>query len=103
MFRLFIYGGDTQDFETLDSVLTEARKLLDPANPQASSVTIEPIEIPDYAWPDPHGNGWIDAWNGWYSTLDEAITDGANGVGRPWVLARGEGIITEEEMERRLA
>lgn len=57
----------------------------------------------DYVWPDPHSNGWIDAWNGYYDTEAEARRDGAAGVGRPWVLAYGEGLITEAEMERRLA
>lgn len=40
-FRLTVFGGDHQDFTELDSCITEARKLLDPSKPQASSVTIE--------------------------------------------------------------
>lgn len=55
-----------------------------------------------YVWREPDGEGWVDAWNGWYETLDQAMEDGANGVGRPWVLQLGEGLITEHEMEQRM-
>lgn len=44
IYRLFIYGGDTQDFDSLDACITEARKLLDPGKALASSITIEPVE-----------------------------------------------------------
>lgn len=57
--------------------------------------------IPDYIWHDPHSDGWVDAWNGWYSTLDEALRDATPGVGQPWVLEPGEGLITEEDAEQR--
>jgi hypothetical protein len=52
-------------------------------------------------WADPSGDGWVDAWNGWYSDLAMAMRDGSNGVGRPWLLSYGEGIIDEAEQERR--
>lgn len=55
-----------------------------------------------YVWRDPNSEGWVDAWNGWYATLDEALEDAANGVGRPWVLQYGEGLITADEMEQRM-
>lgn len=59
--------------------------------------------IPEYVWPDPFNEGgWVDAWNGAYETLDEALEDAAAGVGRPWVLRSGEGLIDQAEMERRL-
>ena len=49
--------------------------------------------IPAYVWHDPHSDGWVDAWNGWYPTLDEALRDAALGEGQPWTLEPGEGLI----------
>lgn len=55
----------------------------------------------DYIWPDPDGEGWVDAWNGWYPTEAQAREDGAAGVGTPWVLDYGEGLISSEESDLR--
>lgn len=55
----------------------------------------------DYIWPAPTGTGWIDAWNGWYLTEAEAREDAAPGVGQPWILHYGEGLITQEEADYR--
>jgi hypothetical protein len=57
--------------------------------------------IPPYIWRDPHGPGWVDAWNGWYATLDEALEDASHGVTHPTYLAYGEGLVDEMEKERR--
>lgn len=53
---------------------------------------------PDFIWPDPDSNGWVDAWNGWYLTLEEALRDAPAGVGRPWVLSRGQGLINDDDI-----
>jgi hypothetical protein len=61
-------------------------------------------DLPNYLWPDPHQPGWwIDAWNGIYNDLEMALQDAAGGVGRPWTLRHGEGVVDEAEVERRLA
>lgn len=59
----------------------------------------------DYVWPDPHSEGWVDAWNGWYPTKDDALRDAFPAVsgGVPWDLAYGEGLIDEDELVRRRA
>lgn len=58
--------------------------------------------LPEYIWPDPNMPGcYVDAWNGAYDDLAIALRDSAAGVGRPWILAAGEGLITEDEMNRR--
>lgn len=59
-------------------------------------------DLPDYLWPSPDGIGWVDAWNGWYADLPTALADSAGGGDRPWVLGRGEAIVTYEEQERRM-
>jgi hypothetical protein len=61
---------------------------------------VDPYEVPDYIWHD-RGVGWIDAWNGWYPTLIEALDESAAGVGQPWILSSGEGIISQDEADRR--
>ena len=58
-------------------------------------------EVPEYIWRDPHSDGWIDAWNGFYLTLEEALRDAPAGVGRPWVLQSGEGLIGDDEAQSR--
>jgi hypothetical protein len=65
------------------------------------TVDSEHEPIPDYIWPEPNGDGWIDAWNGWYDTLEHALEEAAGGGSRPWVLNRGEGLVDEDERERR--
>lgn len=65
------------------------------------TVDSEHEPIPDYIWPEPNGDGWIDAWNGWYDTLEHALEEAAGGDSRPWVLNRGEGLVDEDERERR--
>jgi hypothetical protein len=62
----------------------------------------DPYAVPEYIWRDPNSDtGWIDAWNGWYETQTQALDDGAAGVGQPWILHPGEGIISEDEANRR--
>lgn len=63
----------------------------------------EAAEVPGYIWPAPKGDGWIDAWNGWYPTLDQAKEDAAAGIDQPWILHPGEDLIDEAEVERRRA
>jgi hypothetical protein len=58
---------------------------------------------PAYIWPSPDGKGWVDAWNGWYATLAEALEDAPAGDGRLWWLQRGEGIISGDEVDARRA
>jgi hypothetical protein len=55
----------------------------------------------DYVWPAPSGEGWIDAWNGWYPTLAQAREEAAPGVGTPWILAYGEDLISQEQADLR--
>lgn len=62
--------------------------------------------IPDHIWSDPHSDGYIDAWNGWYPTIEHALEDAGPGCpaeieGAPWVLARGEGLIGDDEADNR--
>jgi hypothetical protein len=52
-------------------------------------------DVPEYIWRDPHSDGWIDAWNGWYETLEQALDEAAAGVGTPWILPPGHGLISE--------
>ena len=59
------------------------------------------MEVPNYIWRNPYGGGWIDAWNGSYETLEQALEEASAGVGRPWILHHGECLISEEEMEQR--
>jgi hypothetical protein len=75
-------------------------------NRKESSMSVPeiPSGTPHYIWPDPNQPGWwVDAWNGIYDNLDLALEDAANGVGTPWILHKGEGIIPEEEADRRRA
>ena len=64
---------------------------------------IENENVPEYIWPAPKGEGWIDAWNGWYPTVEQAKEEAANGAGTPWILRQGEDLITEDEADRRRA
>jgi len=56
--------------------------------------------VPDYFWRDPNGPGWIDAWNGWYPTLAQAMQDvppeQAAKAG-PWRLQPGSGLIVGDD------
>ncbi len=69
------------------------------------NLTRRDAQRPDvnYVWRSPDGNGWVDAWNGWYPELREAVDQAKAGVGRPWVLQYGEGVVDEDEMRHRLA
>ncbi len=51
------------------------------------------MNVPKYLWPNPSGSGWVDAWNGWYPTLEFAVSElqGAN-LEEPWVLSPGDGL-----------
>lgn len=57
----------------------------------------------DYIWPAPSSEGWIDAWNGWYPTQEQAREEGAAGVGSPWILRYGEDLIKQDEADQRRA
>lgn len=55
------------------------------------------IKPPDYIWREPNGDGWIDAWNGWYETLDEALADTNGGSNSgPRILTPGQGLIDRD-------
>lgn len=45
-------------------------------------------------WRDPNGDGWVDAWNGWYQTEEQAAEDcaGAIAENRPWKLEYGASL-----------
>jgi hypothetical protein len=64
-------------------------------------------EVPDYFWPSPDNTGWwVDAWNGAYPSLAEALReskvgDWANNDPGPRVLAYGENTITQDEVDAR--
>jgi hypothetical protein len=60
------------------------------------------MDINQYIWPSPKG-GWVDAWNGWYDTLEAAIEEATPGIGTPWVLHFGEDIVSQDETDRRRA
>ena len=56
---------------------------------------------PVYVWADPHSaenTWWVDAWNGVYLGKKEALEEGSAGVGRPWVLFPGEGVVPVDEL-----
>ena len=59
-------------------------------------------ELPEYIWQHPTGPCWVDAWNGCYETLNEALENTGDGQGQPWILHRGEGCISQDEVDRRL-
>lgn len=69
--------------------------------PEAEEVV--EVTLPDYIWPDPCSDGFIDAWNGWYPTEAEARQDALPGVGQPWVLRSGETVISDDEADERRA
>jgi len=66
------------------------------------------MELPEYIWPDPKNPGWfIDAWNGIYDSLEEALQEAVDGDWTnndpgPWILQKGESIITTDEAAQRL-
>jgi hypothetical protein len=58
----------------------------------------------DLAWPDPSNpGGWVDAWNGAYTDFETLLSEAQHWTARveDRVLAHGEGLITEDEAERR--
>ncbi|MGH3608879.1 MAG: hypothetical protein ACRDRD_12430 [Pseudonocardiaceae bacterium] len=64
-------------------------------------------KVPEFVWRAPSGDGWIDAWNGWYPTLEQFLDEVATGLESgqlepgPWVLRPGENLVTQEEADRR--
>lgn len=52
------------------------------------------MNVPKYLWPNPSGSGWVDAWNGWYPTLEFAVSElqGAN-LEEPYLNRRDDKTI----------
>ena len=48
-----------------------------------------------HIWPDPNSDGWVDAWNGWYATKEDALE--ADVPKRPWIISYGSGIVSLDE------
>lgn len=90
------FGGDAGERALARSILVQATLELEKI--------VEVVDDRDViVWPNPNGNGWIDAWNGWYATEPEARECAAMGDLDRRSLDPGEGLITYDEQERRLA
>lgn len=51
-------------------------------------------------WRDPHSDGWVDAWNGWYRTEAEAAEHVVPAVRNkdPWLLTYGSGLVALDDL-----